>query len=208
MYPEWWGDDRILVISHHRSDEIGLHIAGISNDTVPAAETTQPRPPAEAPSASLMSANSLPGSWASNGMATYTLPPIDPRILMSRTEAATLTGQPLRGPASGGWELDGRACTFLGPQNLVLSIAIISTNAFALERYDPLSKAISGVGLSAYVAGGSSLGGLRLFARTLNSAVIVHISGRLTDKRARLEIATDLATRALHNLDIIGESRK
>ena len=208
MYPGWWGDDRILVISHHRGDEIDLHIAGISNDTAPAAETTQPRPPAEAPSASLMSANSLPGSWASNGMATYTLPPIDPRILMSRTEAATLMGQPLRGPASGGWELDGRACTFLGPQDLVLSIAIISTNAFALERYDPTSKAISGVGLSAYVAGGSPLGGLRLFARTLNSAVIVHISGPLNDKRARLKIATDLATSALYNLDIIGESRK
>jgi len=117
-------------------------------------------------------------------------------------------GQPLRGPASGGWELDGRACTFLGPQGLVLSIAIISTNAFALERYDPSSKAISGVGLSAYVAGGSPLGGLRLFARTLNSAVIVHISGPLNDKRALLKIATDLATRALYNLDIIGESRK
>ena len=208
MYPGWWGDDRILVISHHRGDEIGLHIAGISNDTAPAAETTQPRPPAEAPSATLMSASSLPGSWASNGMATYTLPPIDPRILMSRTDAATLMGQPLRGPASGGWELDGRACTFLGPQGLVLSIAIISTNAFALARYDPSSKAISGIGLSAYVAGGSPLGGLRLFARTLNSAVIVHISGPLNDKRALLKIATDLATRALYNLDIIGESRK
>ena len=75
MYPGWWGDDRILVISHHRADEIGLHIAGISNDTAPAAETTQPRPPAEAPSASLMSANSLPGSWASNGMATLCFAP-------------------------------------------------------------------------------------------------------------------------------------
>ena len=46
---------------------------------------------------------------------------------------------------------------------------------FALERYDPTGKTISGVGLSAYVKGGSLLA-VAAFARTLNSAVIVHIS--------------------------------
>jgi hypothetical protein len=47
MYPGWWGDDRILVISHHRGDEIGLHIAGISNEWPCSRNATQPRPPAE-----------------------------------------------------------------------------------------------------------------------------------------------------------------
>ena len=35
MYPNWWGDDRILVINPTRAKEMGLRIAGISEDTAP-----------------------------------------------------------------------------------------------------------------------------------------------------------------------------
>jgi hypothetical protein len=208
MYPGWWGDDRILVISHHRADQISLHIAGVSEDTPPAESALPHGRAAEAALSTPIPTESLPGSWASNGMATYTLPPIDPRILISRSEAESIMGHPLRGPASGGWELDGRACSFFGPQDLVLSIAIISTNAFALERYDPQSSSISRAGLSAYVAQSGPLGDLRLFARSVNSAVVVHISGGLNGNRTRLQMAKDFAAKALHNLDIIGESRR
>ena len=38
MYPNWWGDDRILVINRARAKELGLRIAGISEDTAPAPE--------------------------------------------------------------------------------------------------------------------------------------------------------------------------
>jgi hypothetical protein len=209
MYPGWWGDDRILVISHNRAEEIGLHVAGVSNDLPPAAEIAQTRTHAAGVASRVaIPPDSLPGSWASNGMATYTLPPIDPRILISRSEAETIMGHPVRGPASGGWELDGRACSFFGLEDSVLSIAIISTNAFALEQHDPQSSSISSVGLSAYVAQGGPLGDLRLFARTINSAVIVHISGALDGDQTRLQVAKDFAAKALHNLDPIGESRR
>ena len=38
MYPNWWGDDRIVVITRARAEQLGLRIAGVSKDTAPASE--------------------------------------------------------------------------------------------------------------------------------------------------------------------------
>ena len=131
MYPGWWGDDRILVISRRRAEQIGLHIAGISADTPPPAALLSPATAQPKTRVALTSADSLASSWA--------LPSIDPRSLVAKAEAESIAGEMLHGPASGGWELDGTASTYLGSNDLVVSISVISTSAFNLESDAPES---------------------------------------------------------------------
>lgn len=104
------------------------------------------------------------------------------------------------GPSSGGWELDGTACTYLSQDGLVLSVAIISTRAFDLERHDPQSVAVSSNSVNAYAARTGPLGDLRLFSRSVESAVLVHISG---DSRPheKVDLAKRFASTALDHLD-------
>ncbi|MEP6637639.1 MAG: hypothetical protein ABJB97_13020, partial [Acidobacteriota bacterium] len=129
MYPNWWGDDRIVIISRRRAEQIDLHVAGISPDRPPP-DTALPSTRAQRTIAgSPIVANSLTTSWA--------LPAIDPRLLVPLAEAEAIIGQLDQGPLSGGWELDGTACTYLGSDGLVASIAVISTAAFDLQRHDP-----------------------------------------------------------------------
>ena len=119
VYPNWWGDDRIVVINRRRAKGIGLRIAGIAEDmATPEMATLVRRTISSAPSAPI-SVDSLPNSWA--------LPPIDPCTLIPRSEAEVIMGPLVGGPSSGGWELDGTACTYLSQDGLVLSVAIIST---------------------------------------------------------------------------------
>ena len=67
-------------------------------------------------------------------------------------------GPVVRGPTSGGWELDGPACTYLSHDGLVVSVAIISTQAFDLERHDPQSVTVASDSASAYAARPGPLG--------------------------------------------------
>jgi hypothetical protein len=194
MYPNWWGDDRILVINRTRAKEIGLRIAGISEDTAPAPEplvvrrTTEYAAPSTAPSA-----DSLPSSW--------TRPLIDPRTLIPRAEAEAIIGPLVGGPTGGGWELDGTACTYLSHDGLVVSVAIISTEAFNLERHDPQSVTVVSDKANAYAARTGPLGEVRLFSRSVESAVLVHVSGDARSHEKRLDLANQFAASALDRLD-------
>ena len=194
MYPNWWGDDRIVVINRRRAKGMRLHIAGISEDTAAAAEPVAVRRTTKyaAPSARI-SASSLPSSWA--------LPPIDPRTLIPRAEAEVIVGPLVRGPTSGGWELDGTACTYLSHDGLVVSVAIISTRAFDLERHDPQSLAVSSESVNAYAARTGPLGDARLFSRSVESAVFVHVSGDSKPNEKKLDLAKRFASTALDRLD-------
>ena len=188
MYPNWWGDDHIVAINRHRAEEISLHIAGISQDlAMPEARFR----PVALPAAN--SANSLPNSWW--------LPGVDPRILVPRADAESITGPIIEGPAIGGWELDGKASTYVTRDGLVISVAFISTSAFNLERHDPQSVVVSDVGASAYAARPGPLGDIRLFARSFGSAVLIHISGRAEPKEKQLDLAKQFARSALDHLD-------
>jgi 4-amino-4-deoxy-L-arabinose transferase-like glycosyltransferase len=208
FYPGWWGNDHIVVISRRRAAEIGLHIAAISRDATLVLEETQAQSRGQPPeTVGQIPPESLPGSWASNGMATNYLPAIDPRSLVSSGEAQTIIAPSVFGPASGGWELDGRACTFVSPQGLIISLTVISTNAFALQRFDPGSTTVSDVGLAAYTIRGDPPGDLRLFARTLKSAVVVHVSGHPNSDDNEIK-AQAIAIKALDKLDRIGDSRR
>jgi hypothetical protein len=198
MYPNWWGDDRIIAIDRSHAERMDLRIAGSSEDTeVPHGTVLFRRATKHAALFAPISANSLPSSWA--------LPAIDPRVLVPRAEAEAIIGPLVRGPTSGGWELDGTACTYVGRDGLIASVAIISTSAFDLERHDPQSVIISSDGVSAYAAGTGPLGDVRLFSRTFESAVIVHVSGDSRSHEKRLDLAKQFASTALQRLDIAQE---
>ena len=202
MYPNWWGDDRILVINRRRAKEMGLRIAGISEDTAPALEPLVVRCATKyaAPWAGI-SADSLPSSWELPFDPPTKLWPIDARALVPRAEAEAIIGPLVRGPTSGGWELDGTACTYLSYDGLVVSVAIISTKAFDLERHDPQSVAVSSDSVNAYAARTGPLGDLRLFSRSVKSAVLVHVSGDSRPHEKKLDLATRCAGPALDRLD-------
>jgi 4-amino-4-deoxy-L-arabinose transferase-like glycosyltransferase len=191
IYPNWWGDDRIIAIGRRRAEQIHLHIAGASADTAPP-ETVLPHPAVQHSTQSAP-IDSLPRSWE--------LPSIDPRVLVPLGEAEAIMGDVLQGPTSGGWELDGAACTYVGREGLVISVAIITTSAFDLERHDPQSVTIYSDGMSAYAACTGPLGDVRLFSRTFKSAVIVHVSGDSRSNEKRLDLARQFASTALERLD-------
>jgi 4-amino-4-deoxy-L-arabinose transferase-like glycosyltransferase len=198
IYPNWWGDDRIVAIDRRHAERMGLRIAGSSEDTDAPPETVLCRHATEhAALAAPISADSWPISW--------TLPPTDPRVLIPRAEAEAMIGPLVRGPTSGGWELDGTACTYVGREGLVISVAIITTSAFDLERHDPQSVTISSDGMSAYAARTGALGDVRLFSRTFKSAVIVHVSGGSKSNEKRLDVAKQFASAALERLDAAQE---
>jgi hypothetical protein len=194
IYPNWWGDDRIVVIDKNRARDIGLRIAGISEDATPADEPVSLEggiqslaPYAQTPP------DSLPRSWA--------LPAVDPRIVVPRAVAESIVGPLARGPLSGGWDLDGRSCTVLGEDGTVVSVTVISTGAFDLERREPSSFVVSGAGVSAYLASPARRADVRLLARTMESAVIVHVTGTTRPRVVREDVATKLAAVALARLD-------
>ena len=200
MYPNWWGDDRIIAISRRRAEQIHLHIAGVSPDAVPPETVLSPPPAQRSKQLAPISADLLPKSWA--------LPSIDPRVLVLRAEAEAVIGPLARGPTSGGWELDGTACTYVGRDGLIVSVAIISTSAFDLERHDPQSVIILNAGVSAYAARVGPFGDVRLFSRTFESAVIVHVSGDSRSHENTLDLAKQFASTALERLDVAQELSK
>jgi hypothetical protein len=190
------------VINRRRAKEMGLRIAGISEDTAPAPEPVVVRRTTKyaVPSARI-SADSLPSSWGMPFDPRTKLRPIDARTLISRAEAEAIMGPLVRGPTSGGWELDGTACTYLSHDDLVISVATISTKAFDLERHDPQSVAVSSDSASAYAARTGPLGDVRLFSRSVESAVIVHVSGDSGPHEKGLDLAKRFASMALDRLD-------
>lgn len=193
IYPNWWGDDRIVVIDRRRAEEIGLTLAGISDGDLPA----EPQWP-EAVGQSGMSDRQvadrpLPSSWA--------LPAVDPRLLAPRTLVEPLVGPVARGPASGGWDLDGRSCTLVLEDRTVVSLTVISTAAFGLERRDPASVEAYGAGVIAYYAPAIRPHDVRLFSRSVASAVIVHVTDASQPGSARRDLAAPLAAIALARLD-------
>jgi hypothetical protein len=82
-----------------------------------------------------------------------------------------------------------------------VSVTVISTGAFDLERREPSSFVVSGAGVSAYLASPARRADVRLLARTMESAVIVHVTGTTRPRVVREDVATKLAAVALARLD-------
>ncbi len=192
MYPNWWGDDRIIALSRRRAEEIGLHIAGISADT-PLLESA----------VSLFHTDSFRRSTGDSGpphRSSWSLPQVDPRVLLRPEEAGRIMGPIERGPANGGWDLDGTAATFIGKDGTVASIAVISTSAFDLERHNSEGTTIPNIGVSAYLVPTVNAGDVRLFARSHKMAVIAHVSLGFNAVDSAIGIASQFAQTALDRL--------
>ena len=96
----------------------------------------------------------------------------------------------------------GTACTYLSYDGLVVSVAIISTEAFDLERHDPQSVTVPSDSASAYAVRTGPLGEARLFpsaCRALFSSMSRGMQGRAkkgliwrNNSRARHSIVSTL----------------
>src|SRR3954447_10096410 len=86
------------------------------------------------------------------------------------------------------------------------STSLISTSAFYLESDVPGSVTVQGTGAAAYVIPAGPFGDIRLFARSLTNAVIVHVSSGSSGREGTLDLAKRFAADALKNLE--GGNRK
>jgi hypothetical protein len=196
IYPNWWGDDRILVIDRAQAAEIGLLVAGVTEDVSPPTERAPELGSSLQPTKhEAASVDALPSSWVPSS--------IDPRLLVTIPEAQSIIGALARGPVLGSWELDGHGCTFVAEDGTVVSLVIISTGAFRLERFNRGSAAISGVGAHAYTTGVRPFGDVRLFARTAANAVVVLVADRSGSHETSLARAKRFAEIALARLDAL-----
>ena len=86
------------------------------------------------------------------------------------------------------------------------STSLISTSAFYLESDVPGSVTVQGAGAAAYVIPAGPSGEIRLFARSLTNAVIVHVSSGSSGREGTLYLAQRFAADALKNLEAATES--
>ena len=82
-----------------------------------------------------------------------------------------------------------------------MNLTLISTGAFDLERRESSSVVVSGAGVSAYLASPARRADVRLFARTMRGAVIVHVTRMTRPREVREDLARNLAAIALARLD-------
>ena len=189
-YPNWYGDNRIVVISRDRARQIHLTIAGISTERFSASNLYSLPSGSGAGSATVIDQGLDRDSWV--------VPRVEPCSLITRTEAAAVLGSIKRGPLNGGWQFDGSACTFLGRNETIVSVAIVSTSALNLERYDSVTHSVPALGVNAYTISKKGGDDLRLFARGRRSAVIVHVTSGSNEAG---RIAREFAEIMLRKLD-------
>jgi hypothetical protein len=137
-----------------------------------------------------------PGRWG--------LPKTDPCAVLPRTVIESLAGATVQSPEPGGATIDGSACRFTGSEErFVITMGLISTNAYESLRLDFGGDRVSGVGDEALVDGPDQLGDVTLVARAGDAAVMVMVSGNMrgTVGPARRRLAADIARRALERLN-------
>jgi hypothetical protein len=136
----------------------------------------------------------LPASWA--------VPVIDPCEILSRRAIETLAGSAVAEPRPGGTAVDGTACQYAGPGPFVITVGMMSTNAYESLRVDFGGDRVADVGLSAQLAGPDRLGDITLVAREQDAAVLVMISGTLPAAGPpRGQLAATIAREALARLN-------
>jgi hypothetical protein len=197
VYPNWWGDDRILVMSIAQAREIGILVvrpASNGSNSGPSFNALTSKIPMASPSAAMAGARQIRASWK--------VPDVDPCILVTKAEAEAVMGLLSEGPKLGGSALDGTVCAYVGTIPLVVSIGVISTAAFELQKSDPGITTITDLGDEAYITRPDSFKDIHLFVRKGRAAVMVTASIWPGDapETQRSEIAKSLAAKALDRL--------
>jgi hypothetical protein len=161
MYPNWWGDDRILIISVSKARE---------NDIFAAFNHINPHLHAQSV---FHPANS--NTRAKEHLTSWALPAIDPCTLVSMGNTESLIG-PLK-DITRGWILDGTACIYIGELPTMIMLGVISTAAFEIQKSEPGTKTIADIGDYAFTSKSNAFKDVRLFVRYDKVAFVIKVAG-------------------------------
>lgn len=187
IYPNWWGDDRIIEMTTQRATELGI---------LPCCKAKQIRfsvPPAHS-GVRVREARPwlIPSTWA--------IPDVDPCVLVLHTEAEAVMGPLREEPRPGGTAADGTTCMYVGEHSIVSTVGIISTRSFEDRRSESGNTPLTTTPHEMLLAQKNAFQDVRLLARQGGVAVMVHVAGQGRSHRERVAIAGNLATTALDRL--------
>jgi 4-amino-4-deoxy-L-arabinose transferase-like glycosyltransferase len=179
IYPNWWGDDRIIVMSRRQALAVDL------------------LPVAPARFADFLPGENVGAIVARTGSADGTSPRhlIHPCALLRRVDIEHAIGPSVDGPW-GATASDGRGCEYAGPTRVV-SIGLLSVLAFESRRPDAGGVVSVDVGESGYWHP-TGPGDVSLFARLDRFAIMVRVA--VADDAAPEKIALHLARTAVARL--------
>jgi hypothetical protein len=216
IYPNWWGDDRIVVMPMRQARALRLlPLQGAGGGT------TSSRVDGRLPTIGLLAAwvacladgalswDSAPppssdvarSSPARPSTGSRWKPPdLDPCDLLLRTEVESVVGSIKEGPRSGGLALDGTSCTYIVNENLIVNLGLISAEAFELVRSEPELISLPSLGDQAYLVRPNSFD-MNLFVRKGRDALVMRLTANAgVPESTRLRIATQLAAKGLERL--------
>ena len=133
---------------------------------------------------------------------SWGIPDVNPCAILSRKAVEALTGSPVDGPRPGGTAMDGSACQYTGTPPFVITLGLMSTNAYESLQVDFGGEPVLDLAASALVDGPDQLGDVTLVARSLNAAVLVQVSGEIPGAAGprRRALAAEIARQALDRL--------
>ena len=178
IYPSWWGDDRIIVMSRQRALSIAL---------LPVAPGRF--------EASLAGADATLLERAGKPRAPLSRHAVHPCGVLSRDEITREIGSIVDGP-SGVTAVDGRACQYAG-RTRVVALGLFSIAAFEAQRPEAGGVMNLDIGDAAYwhFTGPDEVS---LFARVDRLAIMVRVA--VADRQPAVEIAARLARVAIDRL--------
>jgi hypothetical protein len=183
IYPNWWGDDRIIEITRSRANELRILVC------------------CKASSAQKLDIGELPDyaqiAKSAPKETSFAIPDLDPCALVLRAEAEAIMGPLVEGPHPGGSAADGTACAYTGKRPIVATIGVISTRSFEDRRSEAGNSPVSGSVHEMFVAQTNSFRDVRLLARLGGIALMINVAAWEIQDRERINIATRLATTAL-----------
>jgi hypothetical protein len=130
---------------------------------------------------------------------SWEIPDVDPCAILPASAVEALAGSPVGHPRPGGTAVDGSACQYVGTGPFVITLGLMSTNAYESLKVDFGGTPVLDVGSSALVDGPDQLGDVTLVARSLDAAVLIQISGVIPGAvgPARRDLAERIARQAL-----------
>ena len=182
MYPNWWGDDRIIVMSRRQALAVDLLAVAPARfvDSLPGEKVR----------AIVAPTGSADGTSLSRHL-------IHPCALLRREDIEHAIGPSIEGPW-GATASDGRACEYAGPTRVV-SFGLLSVSAFESRRPDAGGVVSVDVGESGYWHP-TGPGDVSLFARLDRFAIMVRVA--VADDVAPEKIAIDLARTVVARLQV------
>jgi len=187
IYPNWWGDDRIIEMNMQRASELKIlpccRAKQRQSSISPALSDVRRRVAQSEPIAS-----------------TWAIPDIDPCELISRTEAEAVMGPLREEPRTGGTAADGTTCMYVGERTIISKVGIISTHSFDDRRSESGTIPLSATPHEIFLTQSNAFRDVRLLARQGGVALMILVAAQGRSDGERVAIAAGLATTALDRL--------